>query len=74
MTNTVSQSYLDGIRAGRELLKAWQAEGQTDTTELARASIDNLRHLCAMFDAQSPVGQLARGERDFWRNQLNKGA
>lgn len=72
--NTVTESYLDGIREGRSLLKAWQAEGLVDVPALARASIDNLNRLCRQFGARSPVGQMLRGERDFWRNQLKKGA
>lgn len=71
---TVSSSYLDGIRDGRALLRSWQAEGLSDVTELARASLVTLASTCAMYDAQSPVGQYLRGERDFWRNQLKKGA
>jgi hypothetical protein len=73
MSQTVSQQYLDGILEGRALLRAWQAEGLTDVTELARASLTNVDRLCRQYDAQSPVGQLMRGERDFWRNKL-KGA
>lgn len=72
MTNanrTVTAEYLMGISEGRALLKAWQSEGLADVGELARASLDSLSRLCAQFDAQSPVGQMMRGERDFWRNQ-----
>ena len=71
---TVTSSYLDGIRDGRALLKAWQAEGPVDVLALASASIDTLDRTCRQFDAQSPVGQYLRGERDFWRNQLKKRA
>jgi hypothetical protein len=73
MTQTVSQYYIEGISEGVSMLKAWQAEGLTDVTELARASLTNVDRLCRQYDAQSPVGQLMRGERDFWRNKL-KGA
>ena len=69
---TVTESYLDGIRDGRAILKAWQAEGLVDVLALARASIDNLTRTCRQFDAQLPVGQYLRGERDFWRNQIKK--
>lgn len=71
---TVTENYLEGIREGRSLLKAWQAEGLVDVPALARASIDNLDRLCRQFDAQAPVGQMLRGERDFWRHQLKKRA
>lgn len=63
MTKPVTAEYLDGIREGRETFKL---EGLT----YAREHIDNLTRTIAGFDASSPVGQLLRGERDFWRNQL----
>ena len=69
---TVTSSYLDGISDGRALLKAWQAEGPVDVPALAAASIANLNRTCRQFDAQSPVGQYLRGERDFWRTQAKK--
>lgn len=73
-TQTVSQSYLDGIRDERAILRAWQAEGATaaNLAGLARASLDTLNSTCRKFDAQSPVGQYLRGCRDFWRNQAKK--
>lgn len=61
----VTQSYLDGIAEGRALMR----QGVT-----AADALPNLAALCRQFDAQSPVGQLYRGERDFWRNQLKKGS
>ena len=73
MTNqTVSQHYVDGITEGRAILRAWQAEGFTDIPALARASLEGLTRLCRQFDAQSPVGQSLRGERDFWKHQIAK--
>jgi hypothetical protein len=63
MTQTVTAEYLDGIREGRETFKR---EGLTNATD----HIDNLNRTIAGFAASSPVGQLLRGERDFWRNQL----
>lgn len=72
MTKIISQSYLDGIVEGRQLLKAWQAEGFTDIPALAQASLESLNRLCTMYDATNPVGQMMRGERDFWRNQIKK--
>ena len=62
---TVTAHYLDGIREGR----AWLREhGMAD----ARAHLDNLTRTARTFDAQSPVGQMLRGERDFWRNQIKR--
>lgn len=64
MTNkTVTAEYLDGIRGGRAWLREHGAED-------APALLDNLNRTCRMFAAQSPVGQMLRGERDFWRNQV----
>lgn len=62
---TVTSSYLDGIREGRETFKR---EGLTD----AQAHLDNLRETIKGFDASSPVGQMLRGELDFWVNQLKR--
>ena len=74
MTQTVSQDYLDGISEGRAILKAWKAEGMADADlpTLAQAHLDNIKRTARSFDAQSPVGQLLRGERDFWRNKLKR--
>lgn len=60
---TVSQEYLDGIREGRETLKREGALYAAD-------HLANLNATCRRFDAQLPVGQMLRGERDFWRNQM----
>lgn len=62
---TVTSSYLDGIRSGRETLRRCGLS-------VAQAELDNLNTTCRQFDAQSPVGQYLRGERDFWRNQIKK--
>ncbi len=59
----VTQSYLDGIAEGRALMR----QGVTPADALP-----NLAALCRQFAADSPVGQLYRGERDFWRLQLKK--
>lgn len=64
---SVTAEYLSGIREGRETFKR---EGM----ENAGAHLDNLnRTIRSGFDAQSPVGQHLRGERDFWINQIRKG-
>lgn len=60
---TVTAEYLEGIREGRATFKA---EGMAN----ARAHLDNLNATAATFAANSPVGQMLRGERDFWRNKL----
>lgn len=66
MTATVTAEYLEGIREGRA---TFRAEGMAN----AAAHLDNLNRTAATFAASSPVGQLLRGERDFWRNQIRKG-
>jgi hypothetical protein len=66
MSNTVSQYYIDGIGEGR----AWFKQYGMD---MAEAHLNTLTRTARTFDAQSPVGQMLRGERDFWRNKL-KGA
>lgn len=60
---TVSPHYLDGIREGREFQRT---HGLSDAQEI----LDNLNSTIQGFDAQNPVGQFLRGERDFWRNQI----
>lgn len=59
----VAQEYIDGILEGS---KAFKLHGM----EYAQEHLDSLERLCKRFDAQNPVGQMMRGERDFWRNKL----
>ena len=66
MAQTVTAEYLEGIREGR----AWFKEYGMD---MAEAHLDTLTRTARTFSASSPVGQMLRGERDFWRNKL-KGA
>jgi hypothetical protein len=61
--NTVTAVYLVGIREGRIVLREL---GIT----CARDILAGLEENCCRFSAQSPVGQMMRGERDFWRNQM----
>lgn len=61
----VSEEYLEGIREGRAWLKKYGAGD-------AAAVLDNLERTARTFPAASPVGQMLRGERDFWRGQLKK--
>jgi len=62
---TVTEEYLAGIREGREWLKR---EGMAN----AEAHLDNLNRTIQRFAASNPVGQMLRGERDFWRNQIKR--
>ena len=74
MSKTVSQEYLDGILDGRRVLRTLEAEESPNpvSLELMQAENDNCARTARLFDAQSPVGQLLRGERDFWRNQIKR--
>lgn len=62
---TVSAEYCEGIVEGRETFKR---EGMA----YAREHLENLTATARTFAASSPVGQLLRGERDFWRHQIKK--
>ena len=62
-TRTVTSEYLMGIREGRETLRRCGPS-------VANAELANLNATIRMFGASNPVGQLLRGERDFWRNQV----
>jgi len=67
MSQTVSEEYLEGIREGRQMFRR-------HGIELAHEELDNLKRTIKGFAASSPVGQLLRGERDFWVNQLKRKA
>ena len=61
---TVTQAYLMGIREGRECL------AKNGTVEISiQDRISNLKSTIKGFSAGSDVGQMLRGELDFWRNQ-----
>ena len=62
---SVSTYYLMGISEARAVLRK-------NGMEVAREELDNVNRTLRGFDASSPVGQMLRGERDFWRNQLKK--
>jgi len=64
-TQSVTQEYLMGIREGREILR-----DNVLSHDDMLAMLDTLNRTIKMFAAASPVGQMLRGERDFWRNQI----
>lgn len=64
---TVTAEYLMGIKEGRDLLRKFGTEAIT-----IRDRIDNLKRTMKGFPASTPVGQMLRGELDFWRNQMKK--
>jgi len=66
-TKTVTSEYLMGIREGRETLRRCGPG-------VANAELANLNATIRMFGSSNPVGQLLRGERAFWRNQIANNA
>lgn len=68
MTAAVTAEYLMGIKEGRAIL---QKHGTADIS--ARDRLDNLNRTIKGFATSSPVGQMLRGERDFWANQIKRG-
>ncbi|QMP18235.1 hypothetical protein RpY1_023 [Ralstonia phage RpY1] len=66
---TVTAEYLMGIKEGRDLLGKYGTESIT-----IQDRIDNLKRTMKGFPASTPVGQMLRGELDFWRNQAKRTA
>lgn len=60
---TVSACYIEGIKEGRKWFDRYGMDN-------VLAHLENLDSTIRGFAASTPVGQLLRGERDFWRNQL----
>lgn len=67
MGKIYSAAYLDGIKEGRAMLQKYGAD-------IAQQELENLDSTIRKFAASNPVGQMLRGERDFWRNQVKKAA
>lgn len=62
----VTEYYLMGIREGRQHL---EHEPNASPLEM----LENLNSTIKRgFAANSPVGQMLRGERDFWLNQMKR--
>lgn len=64
---TVTQEYIMGIKEGREVFRKYGLA-------IAPDALDNLRRAIKGFPASTPVGQMLRGERDFWLNQIKRAA
>lgn len=79
MVQTVTQEYLDGIRDARATLRKIQS-GQdscysaAELPEFMRDELAGIERTIKGFAASTPVGQMLRGERDFWRNQIKRSA
>lgn len=68
---TVTSSYLDGIRDERDLLRQCIADGEPDLAALARDMLDNIERTIEQ-GWSGPMADYMRGSRDFWRNQIKK--
>ncbi|KOR22957.1 hypothetical protein [Burkholderia cenocepacia] len=64
---TVTAEYLMGISEGRMRFEQYGLS-------IAADELDNLDRTIKGFGAGTPVGQMLRGERDFWRNQVRRNA
>lgn len=64
---TVSVHYINGIKEGREYM---DKHGASDIVDI----LANLNSTIKGFPASTAVGQMLRGERDFWKNQQRKAA
>lgn len=62
---TYHQFYIEGILEGADYAKKY---GKED----AAAHISNLNRTIKGFASDSSVGQMLRGERDYWKNVLAK--
>ena len=65
----VTHWYLEGIKEGRRNFKE-QAVSILSVDD----RIANIRATLKTFSFNSPVGQLLRGELDFWKNQQKRKA
>ena len=63
---SVTAEYILGIKEGRERYSQYGIA-------IACDELQNLESTIKGFAASTPVGQMLRGERDFWRNQLKRG-
>lgn len=61
----VSSFYIEGIKEGR-------ASFDRNGMAVAHEELDNLQRTIKGFAADSGVGQMLRGERDFWLNQVKR--
>jgi uncharacterized protein YodC (DUF2158 family) len=67
MTQMVTEEYLEGMLEGRKWFKQYGMDE-------AQAHLDSLERTARTFSASSPVGQMLRGERDYWRYKIKNAA
>ena len=78
MNKTVTEEYLMGITDARQSLRKVQS-GQdatysaSEVGEFVREELAGIERTIKGFPASTPVGQMLRGERDFYRNQIKRG-
>ena len=77
---TATAEYIAGITDARATMRRIQS-GQdacysaAELPEFMRSEVASIeRTIRSGFGPSSPVGQMLRGERDFWRNQIRKAA
>lgn len=78
MTKTVTAEYLMGITDARQAFRKVRS-GQDATYraselgEFVREELAGIERTIKGFPASTPVGQMLRGKRDFYRNQIKRG-
>lgn len=70
MTQTVTESYLLGVRDERALLSDVKKRGEYDAT-FARDALANIESTMRKGFA-GDMREYFRGGRDFWRNQMKR--
>lgn len=71
MTKPPTQAYLIGITEGRKAKRRYERDcGPMDRATVAR-NLETSQELCAQGFAGEMLDFL-RGERDFWKNQVQK--
>jgi hypothetical protein len=60
----VSHWYIEGIKEGRACLEKYGSAFAAD-------ELSNLKSTIKGFGADTAVGQMLRGERDFWAHQIS---
>lgn len=74
MNKTVTAEYLMGITDARQALRKVQSTySASEVGEFVREELAGIERTIKGFAVSTPVGQMLRGERDFWRNQIKRG-
>lgn len=78
MTKTVTAEYLAGITDARQSFRKVQSDQDatyraSEVGEFVREELAGIERTIKGFPASTPVGQMLRGERDFYRAQIKRG-